>query len=91
MVNGLMKGDEKMKKFLFAKKDDQKEVITSLLWIPVLLSIITVTYGQESTLVIENARVIVGNGVVKDVATVIITEDRIQSVSSKKIHNRKKV
>jgi imidazolonepropionase-like amidohydrolase/predicted enzyme related to lactoylglutathione lyase len=40
------------------------------------------SYGAEPTLVIENARVIVGNGEVKDNATVVIAGDRIQSVST---------
>ena len=71
-----------MKKFLFTKKDDKKEVITSLLWIPLLLSIIVGTYGQEPTLIIENARVIVGDGTVKDAATLVIVGDRIRSLST---------
>lgn len=71
-----------MKTFLFTRKDNLKEVKTGLLWIAVLLFIVAGSYGQEPTLVIENARVIVGNGVVKDAATVVITADHIQSVST---------
>jgi len=48
----------------------------------VLLSIVQGSYAGEPTLVIENARVIVGNGAVVDGATVVIAQDRIQSVST---------
>jgi len=71
-----------MKRIRFAGEDNRKEVKTGLLWIAVLLSIVAGSYGEEPTLVIENAHVIVGNGVVKDVATVVIAGDRIQSVST---------
>jgi imidazolonepropionase-like amidohydrolase/predicted enzyme related to lactoylglutathione lyase len=74
-----------MKKSLFTRKDNRKEIKTGLLWIAVLLSIAAGSYGQEATLVIENAHVIVGNGMVKDAATVVIAADRIQSVSTEKL------
>ncbi|MFC1795092.1 amidohydrolase family protein [Planctomycetota bacterium] len=53
-----------------------------LVWIVAIFSIVVSSHGQEPTLVIENARVIVGDGTVKDVATVVIAGDRIQSLST---------
>lgn len=53
-----------------------------LVWIVTISSIVVSSHGQEATLVIENARVIVGDGTVKDSATVIIAGDRIQSLST---------
>ena len=71
-----------MKQFRFAGEDSRKEVKAGPLWIAVLLSIVAGSYGEEPTLVIENAHVIVGNGVVMDDATVVLAGDRIQSVST---------
>lgn len=53
-----------------------------VLWIGVLLCAAARSYGQEVTLVIENARVIVGDGTVRDAATVVITGPRIAGVSA---------
>ena len=75
-----------MKHFRFTREDNRKQVATGFLWIAVLLSIVAGSHGQEPTLVIENSRVIVGTGVVKDVATVVIAGDRIQSVLTKSPH-----
>ena len=72
-----------MRQVRFAEEDSRKVVKTGLVWIAVLLSIVPASYGGEPTLVIENAYVIVGDGVVMDGATVVITGDRIQSVSTK--------
>src|SRR4030042_157790 len=72
-----------MRQFRCAREDGRKEVKTGLLWIAVLLSIVAGSSGEEPTLVIENARVIVGDGMVMDGATVVIAGDRIQSVSTK--------
>lgn len=77
-----------MKRFRFAGEGNRREVKTGLLSIAVLLSIVGGSYGEEPTLVIENAHVIVGNGVVKDVATVVIAGDRIQSVSTENLQLR---
>jgi imidazolonepropionase-like amidohydrolase/predicted enzyme related to lactoylglutathione lyase len=74
-----------MKKFLFARKDNLNKVKTGLLRVVVLLSIVAGSYGEEPTLVIENAHVIVGNGIVKDSATVVIAADRIQNISTEKL------
>jgi imidazolonepropionase-like amidohydrolase/predicted enzyme related to lactoylglutathione lyase len=71
-----------MRQSRFAGEDNRKEVRTGLLWMAVLLSLVAGSYGEEPTLVIENAHVIVGNGVVKDATTVVIAGDRIQSVSA---------
>jgi imidazolonepropionase-like amidohydrolase/predicted enzyme related to lactoylglutathione lyase len=71
-----------MRRLRFVRKDHCKEVRTGLLWMLALLSIIEGSYGQEPTLVIENARVIVGDGTVKDAATVVIRGERIESVSA---------
>jgi imidazolonepropionase-like amidohydrolase/predicted enzyme related to lactoylglutathione lyase len=65
-----------------AREDNRKRVKTGFPWIAVLLFVAAGSYGHEPTLVIENARVIVGNGVVMDAATVVIAGDRIQSVST---------
>jgi len=71
-----------MKRSRFAEEDNRREVRTGPLWIAVLLSIVAGSSAEEPTLVIENAHVIVGDGVVKDAATVVIMGDRIQSVST---------
>jgi len=71
-----------MRRFRFAGEDNRREVRTGPLWIAVLLFIVAGSSAEEPTLVIENAHVIIGNGVVKDAATVFITGDRIQSVST---------
>jgi imidazolonepropionase-like amidohydrolase/predicted enzyme related to lactoylglutathione lyase len=71
-----------MKQFRLKREYKRQKVKTGLLRVVVLLSIVTGSYGEEPTLVIENAHVIVGNGVVKDAATVVIAADRIQSVST---------
>ena len=55
-----------------------RSVLAALVEIAVLLSLSVGIHGEESTLVIENARVIVGNGDVQEAATVIIAEGRIQ-------------
>ena len=60
----------------------QETVKTSLLWPVVLLSVAAESYGREVTLLIENARVIVGDGAVRDVAAVVIAGERIASVSA---------
>jgi len=82
-----------MKKFLFTRKDNLNKVKNGLLRVVVLLSIVAGSYGEEPTLVIENAHVIVGNGVVKDAATVVIAADRIQNVSTEnpELKNVKKI
>ena len=72
-----------MRQFRFAEEDSRKVVKTGFVWIAVLLSIVPASYGGEPTLVIENAYVIVGDGVVMDGATVVITGDRVQTVSTK--------
>ncbi|MBN1359091.1 MAG: amidohydrolase family protein [Sedimentisphaerales bacterium] len=54
----------------------------NVLRIGVLLFMAAGAYGQEATLVIENARVIVGDGTVKDSATVVIAGKRITAVSA---------
>ena len=75
-------GIRTIKQFRLTREYRRKEVKTGLLWIAILLSTVGRSHGQEPTLVIENARIIVGNGMVKDVATVVITGDRIQSISA---------
>jgi imidazolonepropionase-like amidohydrolase/predicted enzyme related to lactoylglutathione lyase len=71
-----------MKHLRFTREYKRKEVKIGLLFTAVLLSIVAGSNGQEPTLVIENARVIVGDGTVKDAATVVIAGDRIRSVST---------
>jgi imidazolonepropionase-like amidohydrolase/predicted enzyme related to lactoylglutathione lyase len=71
-----------MKQFRLTREYKRKEVKNGILWITILLSIVAGSHGEEPTLMIENAHVIVGNGVVKDAATVVIASDRIQSVST---------
>ena len=66
----------------FAGQFNRKLIPTILLWSVVLVSTVTGSNREEATLVIENARVIVGDGTVKDAATVVIAGDRIQSVST---------
>jgi imidazolonepropionase-like amidohydrolase/predicted enzyme related to lactoylglutathione lyase len=71
-----------MSRFRRAREDSQDEVTAGLLSVALLLFVVAGSYGAEPTLVIENAHVIVGNGVVMDAATVVIAADRIQSVST---------
>jgi len=71
-----------MKPYRWAGQETRKAFQSSSLWTAVLLFIAAGTYGQAPTLVIENARVIVGNGAVKDAATVVIAGNRIQQVST---------
>lgn len=71
-----------MKPLRSTREDSRKGFRTDFLWIAVLLSMVAGSYGEEPTLVIENAHVIVGNGVVMDATTVVIAGDRIQSVST---------
>jgi len=73
-----------MKQIGLARNDQNNRVKIGLVWIVAIFSIVVSSHGQEPTLVIENARVIVGDGTVKDVATVVIAGDRIQSVSTSK-------
>ena len=65
-----------------ARQVNTRNVLTVLFEIAVLLFLSVGAHGEEPTLVIENARVIVGNGDVQEAATVIIAEGRIQRVSS---------
>ena len=62
--------------------DNRRRIRTLVVSAAVLLCIGAGSYGEQPTLVIENARVIVGDGVVKDNATVVVAGDRIQSVST---------
>ncbi|MHC4227314.1 MAG: amidohydrolase family protein [Planctomycetota bacterium] len=65
-----------------ARQMNTRNILTILFEIAVLLFLSVGVYGEEPTLLIENARVIVGDGTVKDAATVVIAGDRIQSVST---------
>jgi imidazolonepropionase-like amidohydrolase/predicted enzyme related to lactoylglutathione lyase len=67
-----------------ARKDNSSEATTGWLWVVVLLSVVAASYGQDATLVIDNARVIVGDGTVKGAGTVVIATDRIASVSAER-------
>jgi imidazolonepropionase-like amidohydrolase/predicted enzyme related to lactoylglutathione lyase len=71
-----------MKRVLCVGEGGREVVRVGLLWIAVLLSAVAPSRGEEPTLVIGNARLIVGNGVVMDAGTVVIAGDRIQSVST---------
>jgi imidazolonepropionase-like amidohydrolase/predicted enzyme related to lactoylglutathione lyase len=62
--------------------DSRERIRTLVVGVAALLSIGAGSHGEEPTLVIENARIIVGNGVVRDAATVVVAGDRIQSVST---------
>jgi len=73
-----------MRQLRWAGEDDLGGLRASLLSTAVLLLVAAGSYGAEATLVIENARVIVGDGTVKDVATVVVVGDRIQSISAEK-------
>jgi imidazolonepropionase-like amidohydrolase len=66
----------------WAGSDNREKVKTGLLCIAVSLSTVSGSYGDEPTLVIENAHVVVGDGVVRDAATVAIAGERIASVSA---------
>jgi imidazolonepropionase-like amidohydrolase/predicted enzyme related to lactoylglutathione lyase len=70
-----------MKQPQYTRNYQHNRIKIGLVWIVAIFSIVVSSHGQEPTLVIENARVIVGDGTVKDVATVVIAGDRIQSVS----------
>ena len=71
-----------MKRFPGTGEIGREEVRIGLLWIALSLSLIVESYAEETTLLIENARVIVGDGAVIDGATVVIVGDRIQSVAT---------
>jgi len=66
-----------------ARQVNTRNVLTVLFTIAVLPFLSVGVQGEEPTLVIENARVIVGNGDVREGATVVIAEGRIQQVSLK--------
>jgi len=68
-----------------SRQVNTRNVLTVLFEIAVLLFLSVGVHGEEPTLLIENARVIVGNGDVQEAATVIIAEGRIQHVSSEAV------
>jgi imidazolonepropionase-like amidohydrolase/predicted enzyme related to lactoylglutathione lyase len=74
-----------MKPYRSEGREVRKAFQSGSLLIAALLFIAAGSYGREPTLVIENARVIVGNGEVKDVATVVIAGDRIQQVATESV------
>jgi len=53
---------------------------SALLALAVVLCLTAGAHAAEPTLVIEDARIIVGDGEVKEVATVVIVNDRIQQI-----------
>ena len=71
-----------MKQIRLTRNYQHNRIKIGLVWIVAIFFIVMCSHGQEPTLVIENARVIVGDGTVKDVATVVIAADRILSVST---------
>jgi imidazolonepropionase-like amidohydrolase len=71
-----------MRRFRLSGEDGPEEVKAGLRWIAVLLCIVARSHGEQPTLMIEDARVIVGDGAVRDAVTVVITAECIASVSA---------
>ena len=68
-----------------AREVNTRNVLAAFVEIAVLLFLSVGVHGEEPALVIENARVIVGNGDIREGATVVIAEGRIQRISSEAV------
>lgn len=79
---GWFVGAETMRRLRCGRENKRSEPGAGLLCIALTVCCLGGSYGADPTLVIENARVIVGDGTVKEAATVVIAGDRIQSVST---------